>query len=143
MNNTATIPSIPAAQPLRVSVFRPLILATAAATFYGIWAFIANGGSDAGLSAGMTQAILSFCAANVLALVLEWLFRVAGSANRGFALAAIGTSLISAFVIGVGHHIAGTPHVALTIAPSVVVGTVVYTLYAWRLRAASRPRRAL
>lgn len=125
-------------------LLRPLLLGVAAALLYGAWALYANGGAGSGAAvrAALTQAGFSFVATFVLAVVLERLFRAGATPSRGFWLASVGTSTLGAGAVAVTHAISGTPRILVTIAPSVAVGTLVYTAYAWGLRvAAQRGRR--
>lgn len=123
--------------PLRGSgrlpqLVRPILVALLAATFYGSWAALVHlgVGHHAALHAGLTQAALSVTATLPLGLLLEQLFRWQPNPLRGFWFAWIGTSTVAAAWLVVGHTLAGTPHIAVTVAPSVVVGTVFFFGYA-------------
>jgi hypothetical protein len=111
---------------------RPMSVSLAAATFYGSWAALVHLslGHHAALNAGLTQAALSVSATLPLGLVLESLFRWQPNPLRGFWFAFVGTSVAGAAWLAVGHTLAGTPHVAVAIAPSLVIGTVFFFGYA-------------
>lgn len=130
----------------RGSFIRPLISAVGAVLVQGSWALYANwvAGADAATRAGITQAIFSFSATFVMSVILERLFRVGRTPSHGFWIAAVGTSTINAVLVSATHWIAGTPRVLATITPSVAIGTVFYTMYAWGLRTAAlrSPRAA-
>lgn len=61
-----------------------------------------------------------------LGLVLECLFRWQSNPLHGFWFASVGTSIVAAAWLVVG----GTPHIAVAIAPSVIIGTVLLFAYA-------------
>jgi hypothetical protein len=87
------------------------------------------------MRAGLTQVALSVIATLVAVLVLERLFRWPANPVRGFWLAALGTSTLSTVWLYVGHALAGTPNIAITIAPPVIVGAASDFLYAGALLA--------
>ena len=78
----------------------------------------------------MTQAALSVTATLPLGLLLEQLFRWQSNPVRGFWFASVGTSTVAAAWVLVGHTLAGTQHIAVTIAPAVVIGTLFFFGYA-------------
>ena len=116
--------------------WRALVLGVGAALLYGSWAYFANlnAGADRGLRAGLVQALLSFTATVALVVLMERLFAIGGSPGRGFWLAGPGSSSVAALVMASAHGIAGTPHLLLTIAPSLVIGTAFCFAYAAGLR---------
>jgi hypothetical protein len=111
---------------------RPILVALASGGLYGSWAVFANHGAGAApaLRAGATQAALSVIATLALVLVLEWLFRRPRTPVRGFWLASLGTAGLSAATVAAGHVLAGTPHIAITIVPSVTIATTSSFVYA-------------
>ena len=99
-------------------------------------------GPDVALRAGLTQAALSVVTTLGLVLVLERLFHWAAESGahpvRGFWLASLGaSSLAIGWLVG-GHAVAGTPHIAMAIAPSAIVGIVCCFGYARALLAHAR-----
>jgi hypothetical protein len=79
----------------------------------------------------LTRAALSVTATLPLGLVLECLFRWQSNPLHGFWFASVGTSIVGAAWLVVG----GTPHIAVAIAPSVIIGTVLLLFaYARSLR---------
>lgn len=117
--------------------------ATGAAILYGSWAGFSNRehGTWVALEACLLQGALSFLSTLTLVLVLEALFRQGGRALAGFLLATVGTISLMSAVMTTAHWVAGTPNLVTTIAPSIVVGSVFFIAYAWRLLAAERNRR--
>ncbi|MCY0994764.1 hypothetical protein OV203_46995 [Nannocystis sp. ILAH1] len=86
------------------------------------------------LQAGLAQALTSFVLTLGLTAVLERLFALSSDKNVGCVVAAGGTTTLGALVTAGAHWFAGTPQIALTIGPSVVLGAFVFSIYAWRLR---------
>ncbi len=111
---------------------RPLLVALAAGGSYGGWAAFAHHrlGAAVALRAGLMQSVLSVTATLMLVLVLERLFRWQSNPVRGFWFASLGTSTVAAVWLIAGHMVAGTPHIAVAIAPSLIVGTAFYFVYA-------------
>ncbi|ORW86795.1 hypothetical protein AWC22_10630 [Mycobacterium riyadhense] len=103
---------------------RPVLIAVGAGLAYGCWAAFAHfrSGLEVALHAGLTQAALSLSATLVLALTLERLFRWPPNPVHGFWLAALGNSTLTTSWLVFGHLVAGTSDIALTIAPSLIVG---------------------
>lgn len=122
------------------SGYRPILVALAAGALYGSWAAFVNCGAGVvmALRAGVTQAVLSTITTLMLALVLERLFRWSRTAIRGFWVASLGTAGLAATAVAIVHAVAGTPHIAVTIAPSVAVGTAFCFLYARAILARAR-----
>jgi hypothetical protein len=121
---------------------RPVLAALIGGGAYGCWAAFTHHqfGLGVALHAGLTQVALSVAATLVAVLILERLFRWPSNPVRGFWLAALGTSTLGTIWLYVGHSLAGTPHIALTIAPPVIIGGVSDFLYAGALLALSRRR---
>jgi hypothetical protein len=119
---------------------RPVLVAVIAGAVYGCWAAFAHLrlGPVVALHAGLTQAALSVATTLGLVLVLERLFRWPANSVCGFWLASLGaSSLAIAWLVG-GHTLAGTPHIAVAIAPSAIVGLVCCFAYARTLLAHAR-----
>ncbi|WP_241010578.1 hypothetical protein [Mycobacterium camsae] len=121
--------SAPAPARLRA---RRLLLALGAGALYGGWAAVANcaEGPAVALRAAATQLLLSTFAALALELLIERIYRSARTSGQGFWLAATGASTSAGSALAAGHGLMGTPHIARTIAPSVVIGTVFCFAYA-------------
>ncbi len=126
-------------------VFRPMLVSLVAGAWYGSWAAFVHlsFGPAVALHAGLTQAALSVTATLVLALVLEYLFRWHSNPVHGFWFASVGTSVLGAAWLVVGHALAGTPQIAVAIAPSVTIGTVFLFAYARALLKHARRDAAL
>jgi hypothetical protein len=119
------------------AVLRALLLAAGSAVFYGGWALYANWSSGRALRACLAQAAVSFASTMTLTLVAEWLFRRGETPQRGFVLSASGTAALIAVVTTTVHVVVGTPRVMMTVAPSIVCGSMFFTAYAWGLRVAA------
>jgi putative effector of murein hydrolase len=119
---------------------RPFVVALCAGGLYGSWAGFVHRGLGAGVAmcAGCTQVGLSMFTTLVFVLLLERLFRWPSNPVHGFWLAALVSSTLGAAWLGVGHAVAGTPHIAAAIAPSVIVGGVFDFVYAGRLLTLAR-----
>ena len=100
---------------------RPFLVALCAGGLYGSWAgFVQHGlGAGVAMCAGCTQVGLSMFTTLVFVLLQERLFRWPSNPVRGFWLAALVSSALGAAWLGLGHALAGTPHIAAAIAPSV------------------------
>ena len=125
-------------------VARPVLAALVGGGAYGCWAMFTHHrlGLGVALHAGLTQVALSVIATLVAVLVLERLFRWPSNPLHGFWLASVGTSTLGLIWLVVGHVLAGTPHIAVTIAPPVIVGTVSDFLYSGALLVQAKRRRA-
>ena len=121
---------------------RPVLAALMGGGAYGCWAAFTHHRLGLGMAtrAGLTQVALSVVATLVAVLILERLFRWPSNPLRGFWLAALGTSMLGTVWLYVGHVLAGTPDIAVTIAPPVIVGAVSDFLYAGALLALARRR---
>ena len=125
-------------------VARPVLAALVGGGAYGCWAMFTHHrlGLGVALHAGLTQVALSVIATLVAVLILERLFRLPSNPTHGFWLAAPGTSTLAIIWLVGGHALAGTPNIAVTIAPPAIVGTVCDFLYAGMLLTlAKRGRR--
>ena len=116
---------------------RPVLAALIGGGAYGCWAAFTHHrlGLGVAMHAGLTQVALSVAATLVAVLILERLFRWPSNPVRGFWLAALGTPTLATVWLGVGHALAGTPNIAITIAPPVIVGAASDFLYAGALLA--------
>jgi hypothetical protein len=121
---------------------RPVLAALLGGGAYGCWAAFTHHrlGLGVAVHAGLTQVALSVAATLVAVLILERLFRWPSNPVHGFWLAALGTSMLGTVWLYVGHALAGTPHIAVTIAPPVIVGAMSDFLYAGALLALARRR---
>ncbi|ULP41204.1 hypothetical protein [Mycobacterium lentiflavum] len=119
---------------------RPVLAALIGGVAYGCWAAFTHHrlGLAAEMHAGFAQLALSVIATLVAALILERLFRWPSNPVRGFWLAALGTSTLSAVWLYLGHALAGTPNIVVTIAPPVIIGTASDFLYAGALLVLAR-----
>ncbi|QLL05230.1 hypothetical protein [Mycobacterium vicinigordonae] len=104
---------------------RPLLLAVGIGALYGSWAAFVNhgAGTTAALRAAVTQMSSSVIASLLLQLLLMRLFYWARTPARGFWLSSLGASSLAAAVLTAGHVVNGTPHIAQTLAPSLIIGT--------------------
>jgi hypothetical protein len=126
------------------SYVRPALAATISGATYGTWAaYVHRGlGLDAALLAGWTQVALSVSATSVLVMVLESLFQGTSNPAHGFWLAFLGTWLLGAAWLVIGHTLAGTPHILAAISPSVMVSGGFYFTYSrMLLRRVKRERK--
>ncbi|NUP05421.1 MAG: hypothetical protein HOW73_05100 [Polyangiaceae bacterium] len=125
--------------PRRKGPLRPLGFGVLAALLWGGWALYVNASAGAGPAARATlaQALLSFSATAGLSFVLERLFRLGRTPLRGFFIAAVGTTSISASTMATVHAIVGTPRILATVGPTVALGATFFTVYAWGLRSAA------
>jgi hypothetical protein len=116
------------------------LVALVAGGLYGSWAGFAhvNMGLGVVLCAGLTQAGLSAISTLFLMLLLARLFHLPSSPVHGFWLAALGAPILAITCLVAGHALAGTPHIALAIAPSVIVGIAGSFAYARALLAQAR-----
>jgi hypothetical protein len=119
---------------------RPVLAALVGGGAYGCWAAFTHlrCGFGVAIRAGLAQLALSVIVTLVAVLVLERLFRWPSNPVRGFWLAALGTSTLGTVWLAVGHALAGTPNIVVTIAPPVIVGTVSDFLYAGALLVLAR-----
>jgi hypothetical protein len=119
---------------------RPLLIAVIASAVYGGWAALAHIrlGASVALHAGLTQAALSAVTTLGLVLLLERLFHWASNPVRGFWLASLGASTLAITWLAGGHALAGTPHIAVAIAPSAIVGVACCFAYARTLLVRAR-----
>lgn len=121
---------------------RPALVAVSTGALYGSWSAVAHLGLGPriALQAGLTQLFLSAATTLVLTLVLDRVFRWPANPRHGFWLAPAVTTVLATVWLALGNSLAGTPHIAIAIAPSVVVGAVGCFVYARvLLRAATHP----
>jgi len=117
---------------------RSLIAATAALLGYGGWAWFANSGAGdaAATKAAFVQGGYSFVLTFVMTYVTEWLYCYTG--GRGWF-----TTFLSSFLLLVSaysiHRLAGTPEVAMTIAPGFIIGTVYTAFFVAYLKGLNSP----
>ncbi|CDM77472.1 hypothetical protein DSM43518_03586 [Mycobacterium marinum] len=118
----------------------PLLIALLAGAGYGSWAAFAHCrlGADVAVRAGLTQFALSTTATLLLAMALKGLFRRPSNPEYGFWLAFLGTWVLGTAWLAIGHALVGTPHAAVAIAPSVVVGATACFAYARTLLSHAR-----
>ncbi len=99
--------------------------------FYGSWAFWVNSdhGQMAAFKAACTQGGYSFTITLVLALLIEWLFKILKPVKfRFFWVGIVSCSLLYATSWGV-NALTGTPNILLTILPGATVSTVYTIVY--------------
>jgi hypothetical protein len=122
------------------------VTALGAALLFGGWAAFANWdhGAAAVLRATLAQAGLSATSTFAAVLLLEFLFNLAEHPALRFALGALATPLCMFAAMAVVHLLAGTPRILVTIAPSLVSGSIFCVTYTAGLLATARRReRAL
>lgn len=119
---------------------RRVLVSLGASLLYGPWAYAVN--SDFGwvpaARATLTQGVTSFLATMVMVSVLEWVFHRVGGGGRGAVIAAASTWLLGGSTVILAHMLNGTPAPFTSSAPSILVGTVFYPVYASRLLGVSR-----
>ncbi len=116
---------------------RLALMVMAAACIYGSWAFFANlgHGGSAARWAALTQGASSGTTTLVIGTVIEVLY-AALRPSRYRALLATGTSASLTALVHLGVNLAaGTPEIARTILPSVVIGYAFAAFYAYKLAA--------
>lgn len=74
--------------------------------------------------------MLSVATTLVLTVVLERIFRQPANPHHGFWLAPLVTTALATMWLVLGNALAGTPHIAIAIAPSVIVGAAGCFAYA-------------
>ena len=101
--------------------------AVAAFLGYGAWAWYANSaeGDDVARKAALVQGGYSFILTFAMTHVTQWLYWYTGGRVWFTTFLSSVLLLVSAYSI---HRLAGTPEVAMTIAPGHVIGTV-YTAF--------------
>lgn len=98
--------------------------------FYGAWAYWVNMdyGQAVGLKAAATQGGYSFIITLVLALFIEWLYRLLKAVPRfQYWVAALACLLLYATSWGL-NFLMGTPNIFLTILPGAIISTI-YTVF--------------
>jgi len=111
---------------------RPFVVALGAGLIYGSWALYINSGHglDAAFRAAGAQAALSITATLTAVLFLEWVFARFSNPSAGYWVSGASTAALGGGAMAAGHYAAGTPEIIPTIAPSVVIGTTFYFVYA-------------
>lgn len=120
---------------------RALLVGAGAFLAFGCWALFANRDHPTSdmVRAALAQGSFSFLSTTFSVLVLEYLYGVGRTPRQKLLLAMVGTPLIIMGSMTVGHLLARTPNVILTLLPSYLsaaVFVVVYTLNLRRLNAA-------
>ena len=116
--------------------------AAGAAVLFGGWAAFANRHHPVKsvLTATLAQAGLSALSTLAAVLLLEFLFNLSRVGLVRFLFGAVVTPLCIIIVMGSLHWVVGTPRILVTIAPSLVSGTLFCTVYTAGLLAAVRRR---
>jgi hypothetical protein len=119
------------------------VTALGAALLFGAWAAYANWDHGAGavLRATIAQAGLSATSTFAAVLLLEFLFNLAERPALRFALGALVTPLCIFTAMAVVHLLAGTPRILVTIAPSLVSGSIFCLTYTAGLLATTRRQK--
>jgi hypothetical protein len=122
----------PARRPLpwyRRPLLRSLGLALGAMLLYGSWAYFANRahGPHLALRAAATQGFVSLTLTFVVTALMEGLHRMGSRRSTQFLFPAVGAILFGAAYSTFMHHFMGTPEMARTILPIVLIGGT-YTL---------------
>ncbi|MGH1485371.1 MAG: hypothetical protein ACRBCI_04070 [Cellvibrionaceae bacterium] len=116
---------------LKNAAIRILLPPFAGLFFYGSWAFWVNyeHGQMAAFKAACTQGGYSFTITLLLALAIEWLFKVLQSLRfHSLWVAVIACSLLYSSSWGV-NALTGTPNIFLTILPGALVSTIYTIIY--------------
>lgn len=113
----------------RRPLLRSLGIALGAMLLYGSWAYVANRshGHDVALRAAGTQGFTSLTLTFVMTAIMEGLHRLGSRRATRFLLPAGGAILFGAIFSTVMHHFMGTPEMARTILPIMLIGAT-YTL---------------
>lgn len=124
---------------------RALLVGTGALLLFGGWALFANrehATSDM-IRAAIAQGSFSFASSTLSVLLLEYLYSLGSTPLRQTLFAMIGTPAILLGVMTIGHLLARTPNVVVTLLPSWLSGctfAVVYTLNLRRMLAKTTTR---
>jgi ascorbate-specific PTS system EIIC-type component UlaA len=112
---------------------KALLISCAAFLIQGGWAVYANheSGWERSLPAGLVQGLCSFAMTYLSTLLMEYILLAASAASAGwrFVAASGGTFLFITAVQSLAHWLAGTPHIARTILPAVIVGAIYCVVY--------------
>jgi hypothetical protein len=115
----------------RTRRFRQAFFSIFGAVIYGLWTYLVNikFGEVAAIRAMFAQSILSF----VSTLLLSNLIEIIGAklSKNNLLFFSISWIIPIAIVVGIMiffHYISGTPRIAMTVAPSAIVGTI-YSLF--------------
>ncbi len=131
--------SSPLALP-RTSRRYNLLAALLAFSVWGGWAFFVNRGAGlaTGLTSGLAQGVASFATVLVMIASVTWLARRMESAAMRIFLPPAITVAMAGSCVTLVHLLVGTPHVARTVAPFVVVASGFCLLTAVKLHRARR-----
>lgn len=128
-----------------LSPTRRIVLSSIAAfVLYGGWAVFANWshGLRAGLLADLAQGSMSFLSTALLTTGIEKIFAgMSAGALRYLAAATIPITL-TLLLMAIVHRLAGTPEIAATMAPSILIGYLFSFAYAGGLARARIPEVA-
>ncbi len=123
------MPSMFKSKVLQNAAIRILVPPIMGLLFYGSWAFWVNSdhGQMTAFRAAFTQGGYSFTITLVLALLIEWLFKLLKPLTfRFFWVGLVSCSLLYVTSWGV-NALNGTPNILLTILPGATVSTI-YTI---------------
>ncbi len=128
----------------RRPILRSLGLASGAMALYGSWAYLANRshGSQAAWRAACTQGFVSFTITFLMTALMEGLHRLGSRRLSRFLLPAGGALLFGLFYSIGMHLVMGTPEVAKTVTPILLIAGTYTLLYSANLarEAAARER---
>ena len=119
---------------------RVLFFAVSAFLLYGGWAVFANlrHGRHTSLTAGLTQGLLSLVSTVILTSAMETVFSRLSPGVARFMATGLGPITTTLLLMAVIHFVTGTPEIAATMLPSIVVGYAYSIIYAagltWRCR---------
>lgn len=113
----------------RRPLLRSLALAIGAMLLYGSWAYYANRGHGhaTALRAACTQGFISLTLTFVMTALMEGLHRLGSRRTTQFLFPALGAIGFGAVYSTFMHHFMGTPEMARTILPIMLIGGT-YTL---------------
>lgn len=111
--------------------FRQAFFSILAAVIYGLWTYLINRkfGEIIAIRAMLTQSTLSCFSTLFLSSLIEIIG--AKSSKNKLLFFSISWIIPKAIVIGIMvffHYISGTPRIAMTVAPSAIIGTI-YSLF--------------
>jgi len=100
-----------------------LLSAFAAFVLWAGWAFWVNhGSSDNVVLIACAQGVASFTITLLMVQAIAWLYPILVRGRYSVPLPAICTVLVTGSILVLIHVIIGTPHIAATIAPALIVG---------------------
>ncbi len=117
-------------QTIRTSKKTRFLSASAAFFLWGGWAFFVNddGGGDIGATAAITQGVYSFIVTLLMTHCITFLFNRLSTTTARIILPPTITVCTTGCILYFIHHLAGTPSIALTIAPALTVAFL-FSLY--------------